>query len=342
MVWSRQLSQSKREGLELLCGLNNYPHKELSGYQPNSLDREMEEVWAEMQTSSIIIIGDYLEFPPMKFKTQFGSHYTDFLYGDIGNEGEFDVGIGRIFGSIETIKNHLTLNIGDSNKAVLFETNPERSSTTIEGVKALGFDVKLLGKYTPEHKDLLENAELIMQVSDGLITETIHGSPLEWVSASGTIMNYKDFSDLKFKNYPLIFSESCSTASFGPLLANALRAGAMYYGATSPSANNPREFASWRSCAFADGVKIGLLDLMDEVKTIGEVQREINKTLFESLSSSNKSLIRQAMSNSISGQEITQQEVATILQFNLFGNPERPVVVGIDPDFDAGIIHYDT
>ncbi len=342
VVWSSKLSKTKKTQLKLLCGLNEYPFKEINASDPATLDKEMENAWQEIQTPSIIIIGDNQEFPPMKFKTQFGIHYSDLIYADIGNKGMFDVGIGRIFGSMDTITKHLQIKIGDSNEAFLFETDPKRSSSTIEAVKALGFDLSLVGKYDDQHKSKLENAELIMQVSDGLISETIHGSPLEWISSSGTIMNYKHMSGLEFKNYPLIFSESCSTAAFGPLLYNALRAGAMYYGATSPSANNPREFSSWRACAFADGIKIGMLDLMDEVQTIGEVQMGVNKAIYSSLSDTHKNLLERALEKPLEGIEIPDQEVATLLQFNLFGNPERPVVVGIDPDFDSGVIHLDT
>lgn len=343
VVWSKKLSGTKKQELKLLCGLHNYPYRELNGLDPFQLDSEMEKAWEQEQTQSILIVGDYMEFPPMRFKTQFGIHYSDYIYADVGNEGEADVGIGRVFGSIETIRKHLQMQIGDSNKAVLFDSDPERSSNTIEAVKALGFELKVLQRYEPESdKELLENAELILQVSDGVVNERIHGSSLKWASHNYTIMDYNDFQNIRFKNYPVIFSEACSTASFGPLLSAVLQAGAMYYGATSLSMNNPKEFSNWRACPYADGVKIGMLDILDEVQSMGQVVQEINTELFKSLSSSQQQQLQNALRNAKTGEDVPSSEVATILQFNLFGNPERPVTVGIDPDYDAGVVHYDT
>lgn len=343
VVWSKKLSRTKKQSLKLLCGLHNYPFRELSGLDAFQLDREMEQAWEQEQTKSILIIGDYMEFPPMKFKTRFGIHYSDYIYADVGNEGEADVGIGRVFGSIETIRRHLQMQIGDSNQAIVFDSDPNRASSTIEAVKALGFELQVLQRYDPvKDKPLLENAELILQVSDGVVNERIHGSSLKWASHSYTIMDYNDFQQLKFKNYPVIFSEACSTASFGPLLSAVLQAGAMYYGATSLSMNNPKEFSNWRACPYADGVKIGMLDVMDEVQTMGQVVQKINTELFKSLSASQKGQLQSALNNAKKGEDIPSSEVATILQYNLFGNPERPVTVGIDPDYDAGVIHYDT
>ncbi len=342
VVWSNNISQKKKDALELICGINNFPYQELIGDDVMTIDRNLEATWESYQTNSILIVGDYLEFPPMKFQTRFGVHYSDFIYADVGNEGSADVGIGRVFGSIQTISKHLQMRIGDSNRAVLFDTDPVRSSATIEAVKALGFDLDVLSEYREDNKSMLEDAELILQVSDGVSTERIHGTPMEWASHNGKIMDYNDFSTLEFKNYPLIFSEACSTVSYGPLLTNILKAGGMYYGATSPSFNNPKEYSNWRACSYCDGIKIGLLDVMDEVSTIGQVVRELNQTLFESLSASQQDLLSKALKNPLIGETIADPEIETILQFNLFGNPDRPIVVGVDPDYDAGVIHFDT
>ena len=180
---------------------------------------------------------------------------------------------------------------------------------------------------------LLEKAEMILQYSDGTFFDRVHGNPKEWYGGNPpkAFFTYKDFRKIQFQCYPFIFSEACNTASFGPFLREAIRALSVYLGATSLTYNNKKEFDHWENCHYCDGVKYGILDLLEKKQNLGEVKLTVDKTLFETLPTSKQSKIL-ALNRNI-GMNIDDSEIISTIQWILFGNPLRPVTVSIMPSF---------
>ena len=63
VVWSEQLSPKKKDALEVLCGLMDFPHQELMGRDVTTLDYNLEKTWENYQTNSILIIGARCRVP---------------------------------------------------------------------------------------------------------------------------------------------------------------------------------------------------------------------------------------------------------------------------------------
>ncbi|MHA1380359.1 MAG: hypothetical protein ACTSRG_18495 [Candidatus Helarchaeota archaeon] len=292
-----------------------------------------------LNIDNIIIIGDNNQFPTLEFSHKNITGFSDLLYEQIE---DFYLKVGRIYGGERTLQNHIRFNFGDSNLAVVVDTTPKKSELPVKALEELGFKVFMWsginGQSLKIMEPLLEKAEMILQYSDGTFFDRVHGNPKEWYGGNPpkAFFTYKDFRKIQFKCYPFIFSEACDTASFGPFVREAIKAMSVYVGATSLTYNNKKEYDSWENCHYCDGVKYGFLDLLEKKKNIGEVKLTVDKILFETLPASKKRIIKELKKkNKI---KINDAEIVSTIQWLLFGNPLRPVTVGIKPAFKVGTI----
>jgi hypothetical protein len=288
----------------------------------------------------ILLIGDNKELPATQMSYQGSYAWTDFFFQDADGDGIPETPLGRIYGQPETVLYHMDPMIIDSNIAVVFDSQPGRSSRHVEGLAALGFDVEVLKKFSKEDTKLLEVSEFILQFSDGVFTSRIHGTPEQWASHNSVILSYQQAESIKFRGYPVVFSEACSTAQDGPLLKAFLKQGAIYIGATLDTMNNTRAYDDWRDCPYCDGYKFGILDLLDSFIYIGEVKVTVDKTLYEHLDQKYKTEIEQLRTGE--SHEIKFDEVVSTLEWTLFGNPLRHTTVGLDADYTPGRLAVDT
>jgi hypothetical protein len=228
----------------------------------------------------------------------------------------------------------------DSDIAIVFDSQPGRSSRHVEGLASLGLDVEVLKKFTPEEAKLLSVAEFILQFSDGVYTQRIHGSPDRWASHNSVILSHEQASSIRFEGYPVIFSEACSTAQEGPLLKAFLDQGACYIGATLDTVNNSEPYDDWRFCPFADGIKWGFLDLLDTYDTIGQVKANVDREIYERLD--NKIVREIDLARTGEQPTLPSHQSLSLLEWNMFGNPMRRTTVGPEADFTPGRIVVDT
>ncbi|MFX1452716.1 MAG: hypothetical protein ACFFCM_17895 [Promethearchaeota archaeon] len=302
-------------------------------------NRRIEKEADNQNTDNILIIGDILQFPSLEFNHKKSLAYTDLIFEQIG---DFNLKIGRIYGGEKTLHNHIRFSYGDSNLAVVVDTTPKKSELPVKALEALDFKVFMWGGINGQSlkimEPLLEQAEMILQYSDGTFFDRVHGNIKEWYGGSPpkAFFTYKDFRKIQFQCYPFIFSEACHTANFGPFVREAIRALSIYIGATSLTYNNKIEYKSWRDCHYCDGVKYGILDLLESKKTLGDVKLEVDKTLFETLPASKQKKILEL--NKRSGISIRDAEIISTIQWIYFGNPLRPVTVGVKPSFKVSII----
>ncbi|MHA1300926.1 MAG: hypothetical protein ACTSO9_16020 [Candidatus Helarchaeota archaeon] len=287
-----------------------------------------------LNTDNILIIGDNIQFPSLNFNHKKSLAFTDILFEQID---EFYLRVGRIYGGEKTIQNHIRFNYGDSNLAVVVDTTPKRSEMPVKALESLDFKVFMWsginGQSLKIMEPLLEKAEMILQYSDGTFFDRVHGNPKEWYGGNPpkAFFTYKDFRKIQFKCYPFIFSEACNTASFGPFVREAIKAMSVYLGATSLTYNNKEEYENWENCHYCDGVKYGILDLLEKKKNLGEVKLTVDKILFETLPASKQRIIKSLTKKN--GVDIKNPEVVSTIQWILFGNPLRPVTVGVKPSF---------
>jgi hypothetical protein len=288
----------------------------------------------------ILLIGDNKELPATQIGYQGSYAWTDFFFQDVDGDGIPDTPVGRVYGPPETVQYHIDPQIIDSNIAVVFDSQPGRSSRHVEGLAALGFDVEVLKKYNKADVKLLQVSEFILQFSDGVFTSRIHGTPEQWASHNSVILSYQQAESIKFVGYPVVYSEACSTAQDGPLLKAFLKQGAIYIGATLDTMNNTRPYDDWRDCPYCDGYKFGLLDLLDSYPHIGEVKVTVDRSIFERLDVKYKTEIEQLEKGE--SNEIQYDEVVSTIEWMLFGNPLRRTTVGPDADFTPGRLTVDT
>ncbi|MCF2136457.1 MAG: C25 family cysteine peptidase [Candidatus Thorarchaeota archaeon] len=288
----------------------------------------------------VLLIGDGNQLPSrqLTFKEEHG--YTDWFLQDMNDDLQPDVPIGRVYGSREVVLYHLDPPIIDSNIAVIFDTEPDRSSRHVVALHKLGFDVEVLEKYHPEDTNLLASSEFILQFSDGLYTRRIHGNPEAWLSQNSVVLSHSYVRKISFKGYPVVFSEACSTANSGPLLRAFLDKGACYIGSPFETVNNIKPCGNWRECAAADGWKFGFLDLLDSYDTIGEVKMNVDINLFINLEDKVVAEIRRLAEDIESA--IQSDEALSIVEWNLFGNPLRTSTRGPHADYVPGRIYVDT
>ncbi|MHA2425848.1 MAG: hypothetical protein ACXAEF_13740, partial [Candidatus Thorarchaeota archaeon] len=225
----------------------------------------------------ILLIGTNKEIPGIQVSYRGSYAYTDWFFQDADGDNIPDIPVGRIYGPQKTVLYHMDPNIIDSNIAVIFDSQPGRSTRHVEGLNQLGFSVQVLQQYSERHAKLLGASEFILQFSDGIFTSRIHGTPEKWASHNSDILTSTQAKQIQFMGYPVVFSEACSTAQQGPLLTAFLDQGSAYIGSTLDTLNNVEPFDDWRQCAFADGWKFGFLDLLDSHDLIGEVKLGVDK-----------------------------------------------------------------
>ncbi|MFW9956615.1 MAG: hypothetical protein ACFFCT_00975 [Candidatus Odinarchaeota archaeon] len=288
----------------------------------------------------VLLIGDNKQLPatPIAFQQAFA--FTDWFLQDLDGDLIPDAPVGRIFGPSQTVLYHMDPTIIDSNIAVVFDSEPGRSSRHIEGLASLGFDIEVLGKFTDRSNKLLSVSEFILQFSDGVVTSRIHGTPGEWATRNSIILSHEQTSRIHFEGYPVVFSEACSTALEGPLLRAFLNQGALYIGSTLETMNNLEPFDDWKYCAYCDGWKFGFLDLLDTYELIGEVKVNVDSEITKHLSPKVLAELENVR-NGITSTLTSDQAVSTC-EWVLFGNPLRKSTIGPNANYTPGKIIVDT
>jgi len=290
--------------------------------------------------AGILLLGSNKQLPatPLTYQGVFG--FTDWFLQDTTGDGTPDSPVGRVFGQPDTILSHMDPLIIDSDIAIIFDSQPGRSTRHVECLLDLGFDVEILRRFTQEDAKLLGVTEFILQFSDGIFTSRIHGTPEKWASNDSVILSAQHVSTIKFQGYPVVYSEACCTAQEGPLLKAFLNQGVCYIGATLDTMNNTEPFENWKDCAFSDGWKYSFLDLLDSHDLIGQVKTQVDRALHEHLDAKYKREIDN-ISNGKSNELASSQTVSTV-EWVLFGNPLRRTTVGPNADFSPGTIVVDT
>jgi hypothetical protein len=298
------------------------------------------ENYDKRRHKGVLLIGDNKAMPGTRVSYQGAYGFTDWFLQDLDGDGIPDIPVGRIFGPRETVLYHLDPYIVDSDIAVVFDSQPGRSDRHAEGLRRLGFDVKILSHFRNQFAQLLAFSEFILQFSDGVYTSRIHGTPDRWATHSRVILSHTQVKSIAFQGYPVVYSEACSTAQEGPLLRAFLDQGAAYIGSTLDTLNNTQPFEDWRNCPYSDGWKFGFLDLLDSFDHIGEVKVAVDRALAQNISASVfKELdnVRQGNSN-----DLTTDHSASISEWVLYGNPLRRTTVGPNADFTPGRLDVDT
>jgi hypothetical protein len=287
-----------------------------------------------------LLIGTNKELPATQISYQNDYAFTDWFMQDLDGDSIPDFPIGRIFGPPETVLYHMDPFIIDSDIAVIFDSQPERSDRHVKGLAALGFDVEVLNRFTEDETKLLSVSEFILQFSDGVFTARIHGTPDRWATHNSVILSDDQIEEIKFEGYPVIFSEACSTAQEGPLLKAFLNQGACYIGATLDTMNNLEPFDDWKMCPYCDGWKFGFLDELDSHELIGEVKIAVDKALTENLDPN----VFAELENVRNGKTttLTLDQAVTASEWVLFGNPLRSTTVGPNANYSPGLIIVDT
>ncbi len=288
----------------------------------------------------VLLIGSNKELPATQISYHNTYAYTDWFMQDLDGDSIPDTPIGRIFGPTETVLYHMDPFIIDSNIAVVFDSQPKRSDRHVKGFAALGFDVEVLNRFTESETNLLAMSEFILQLSDGVFTSRIHGTPERWATHNSVILSHDQAAGIKFEGYPVVFSEACRTAQEGPLLKAFLNQGACYIGATLDTLNNMEPFNDWRMCPYCDGWKFGFLDELDSHELIGEVKIAVDRALTENLDSK----VLTELDNVRKGETttLTQDQAVSVVEWVLFGNPLRNTTVGPDAKYTPGRIVADT
>jgi hypothetical protein len=86
----------------------------------------------------VLLIGDNKQLPATQIAYQQAYAFTDWFIQDLDGDSIPDFPVGRIFGTPQTILYHMDPSIIDSNIAVVFDSEPGRSSRNIEGLANLG------------------------------------------------------------------------------------------------------------------------------------------------------------------------------------------------------------
>jgi hypothetical protein len=302
--------------------------------------KTVRDCFEEGKHAGVLLIGTNKELPATQIEYQGSYGFTDWFIQDVDGDDAPDTPVGRVFGPPETILYHMDPLIIDSNIAVVFDSQPGRSTRHVEGLKQLGFDVDVLRQFTEKDLKLLSVSEFILQFSDGMFDSRIHGTPEKWASHNSVILDYQQASSIKFEGYPVIYSEACSTAMEGPLLKAFLNQGACYIGATLDTMNNVEAFDDWRFCAYADGWKFGFLDLLDTHKLIGQVKVGVDRAIYENLDAN----IKKELTAIRKGErlEITSDNGLSATEWVMFGNPLRRTTVGPAADYTPGRLIVDT
>ncbi len=288
----------------------------------------------------VLLIGDNSELPGTQIEYDGTQSFTDWYIQDVDDDGLPDTPIGRVFGPPATVMYHMDPFVIDSNIAIVFDSQPGRSTRHVDSLASLGFDVEVLRRFYQDDIHLLGAAEFILQFSDGVFTSRIHGTPDRWASHNSVILSHSQAELIDFAGYTVIYSEACSTAREGPLLKAFLNRGACYIGASLDTMNNIEQFVDWRDCPYADGWKFGFLDFLDTFNTIGRVKLEVDREIAQRL--------RPAISKEIETigrsdtNKIEQDQTVSSMEWMLYGNPIRRTTVGPNADFTPDTLIVDT
>ncbi|MHA2461043.1 MAG: hypothetical protein ACXAEJ_07330 [Candidatus Thorarchaeota archaeon] len=302
--------------------------------------KTIQEHYDRDKHEGVLLIGTNKQLPATQIEYQGVYSFTDWFIQDIYGDGIPDIPVGRVFGPPETVTYHMDPFIVDSDIAIVFDTQPGRSTRHVEGLVKLGFDVEVLAKFKPEDSQLLGIAEFILQFSDGVFTSRIHGTPDKWATHNSTILSSEQTAGIDFKGYPVVYSEACSTAQEGPLLKAFLNQGACYIGATLDTINNIEPFDDWRLCPYADGWKFGFLDLLDTYPLIGQVKLGVDQGLTEKLDRKIMNEIDVIRSGDTT--HLESEQATSIVEWVLFGNPLRRTTVGPNANYSPGQLIVDT
>ena len=288
----------------------------------------------------VLLIGSNKELPATQISYQDDYAFTDWFIQDLDGDSIPDFPVGRIFGSPETVLYHMDPKIIDSDIAIVFDSQPGRSSRHVEGLASLGFDVEVIEKYTDDERKLLSVCEFILQFSDGVFTSRIHGTPDKWATHNSVILSSEQTSTISFEGYPVVFSEACGTALEGPLLKAFLDQGSLYIGATLDTLNNVEPFDDWRACPYCDGWKFGFLDLLDTYELIGQVKMSVDREITRNLDRDAMDALENVRNGNTNN--LTNDHAVSVCEWMLFGNPLRPTTVGPNADYSPGRIVVDT
>ncbi|MHA1613228.1 MAG: hypothetical protein ACTSYJ_00100 [Candidatus Thorarchaeota archaeon] len=288
----------------------------------------------------VLLIGNNKELPATQISYQDDYAFTDWFIQDLDGDMIPDFPVGRIFGSPETVLYHMDPKIIDSDIAIVFDSQPGRSSRHVEGLASLGFDVEVLRKYSDDERKLLSVCEFILQFSDGVFTSRIHGTPDKWATHNSIILSSEQTATIGFEGYPVVFSEACSTALEGPLLKAFLDQGSLYIGATLDTLNNVEPFDDWRACPYCDGWKFGFLDLLDTYELIGQVKMSVDREITLNLDRAAMDALENVRNGNTN--TLTNDHAVSVCEWVLFGNPLRPTTVGPNADYSPGRIVVDT
>jgi hypothetical protein len=119
-----------------------------------------------------------------------------------------------------------------------------------------------------------------------------------------------------------------------------LNSGAAYVGATLDTMNNVEPFEDWHKCAYCDGWKFGLLDLLDSYDLIGEVKLAVDRALTENLEPKVLAEIEKVRKGDTT--TLTIDKSVSAVEWMLYGNPLRNAPAGPNADFTPGRISVDT
>jgi hypothetical protein len=290
--------------------------------------------------SAILLVGSNDELPSTPLQFRDTQDFTDWFIQDMDGDGIPDVPVGRVFGPPKTVLYHMDPMIIDSNIAIIFDSQPGRSNRHVKALLNLGFDVQVLERFDPEDMKLMSLSEFILQFSDGIYTSRVHGTPEMWASHNSLILSHQQVSQIGFQGYPFVYSEACCTAREGPLVKAFLNQGACYLGAILDTMNNTRPFEDWRGCAYCDGFKYGILDLLDSYDTLGQVKLQVERELLNHLDE----IPRRQVQEMAEGQanSVSSENALSVIEWVMLGNPLRRATVGPNADYSPGTIVADT
>ena len=340
LLISARKHKRTREELQNYTKALDLPHTVVHSKEIVDVHREVSNAYREYEPEAMTIIGDINEFPANYYRTIHGTHYTDTMFQDPENSGRFTTPVGRVFGSVETIFTHLLMKTGDSNKALAIIPSEEEFATLVlDGLDKLGLETTNVHGIVPEIREDLEDAELIMQLSNSRDPrKVIHGTLSGWTTIDRSIFSTEDLRDIRFRNYPIVFSQACVVGNHGSFVSQMLRSGALFLGSSSPTFSfmNFQNVEDWKTTPSSDGWKIGLLDLLDEKRNIGEIKIEIENIFSEYLlkKGRHREFFDNFRMNRLTKFDQLLSSVTPVIQYQLFGNPLRFSTVGIEADFD--------
>lgn len=327
IVTNTRIKKDVFDELKKYCEeIDAYFHN-INAYKASEVDRQLKKEVCEKET--IIIVGDDRQVPTAEFVFMDSRRPTDVIY-EMESNGDFVYKVGRIYGNFDVLKHHLGMKYENNNKAVVIDYDPKKADLSYKAVKELGFDITSIKKLNWRNRKAFKRASFILQYSDGPVDKRVHGTPLAWGAGEKKILDFQDVKKIKwFDAYPLVFSEACDTCLFGPLLTAFIETGSVIVGSTSETYNNDKEepHVCSHTC---DGFKYLLLDYLHEEKTVGDVIIRVKQTLFNTLNSYDKENLLRIKYNSVI---FPDKDLLPILQFNTFGNPDRPSPV-VNGKFD--------